>query len=38
MDSLQLAPTGLLQAGAGWLVAWLVLGIVGLVVQYRQRR
>jgi hypothetical protein len=37
METLQLAPLGLQQAGAGWLVAWLVLGIVGMMVQYRRR-
>jgi hypothetical protein len=37
MESQQLAPLGLQQAGAGWLVAWLVLGIVGMMVQYRRR-
>jgi hypothetical protein len=38
LGSFQAVPLGLKDAGAGWLVGWLVLGIVGLVVQFRQAR
>jgi Domain of unknown function (DUF4203) len=35
MESLQPAPLGLQEAGAGWLVAWLLLGVAGMIVQFR---
>jgi hypothetical protein len=38
MQQLQLAPLGLQEAGTGWLVAWLVLGIAGMMVQYSRYR
>jgi hypothetical protein len=38
MEQLQLAPLGLQEAGAGWLLAWLLLGVVGLMVQYSRFR
>jgi hypothetical protein len=38
MQQLKLAPLGLQEAGTGWLVAWLVLGIAGMIVQYRRYR
>lgn len=38
METLQLAPLGLQEAGTGWLVAWLLLGIVGMMVQYSRYR
>jgi hypothetical protein len=38
MERLQNAPLGLEKAGAGWLLAWLLLGVVGMMVQYRKYR
>jgi hypothetical protein len=37
MASLRGFPLELQNAGTGWLVAWLVLAIVGLIVQYSRR-
>ena len=38
MPSLQVPARPEERAGTGWLVAWLVLGVVGMVVQYSSDR
>jgi hypothetical protein len=38
LGGFQAIPLALKDAGAGWLIGWLVLGIVGLIVQFRRAR
>jgi len=38
MQSLRAMPLGLENAGTGWLIGWFVLGLVGVIVQYRATR
>ncbi len=38
LAELRAFPTGLAAAGPGWLIGWFVLGLAGVLIQYRQRR